>query len=104
VADRIAVDSELIGSHASRLSVVASDISVARDAGSSGGLNAEAFGVLCSFLVPPATMVADAARSLIGAAEDMVRRSATEIVGVGSDMDAYEQKVLEAIRALETGL
>ena len=104
MADRIAVDSELIGSHASRLSAVASDISIARDAGSSGGLNAEAFGVLSSILVPPATMVADAARSLIGAAEDMVRRSATEIVGVGSDMDAYEQKVLESIRALETGL
>lgn len=34
----------------------------------------------------------------------MVRRSATEIVGVGSDMDAYEQKVLASIRALETGL
>lgn len=104
MADRIAVDAELIGSHASRLSAVASDISVARDAGSSGGLNAEAFGVLCSFLVPPATMVADAARTLVGAAGDMVRRSATEIVGVGSDLEAYEQKVLETIRALDASL
>lgn len=104
MADRIGIDAELISSHASRLGAVASEISVARDAGSSGGLNAEAFGVLCSFLVPPATMVADAARSMIGAAEDMVRRSATEIVGVGSDMEAYEQKVLETVRALEAGL
>ncbi|WP_295787847.1 hypothetical protein [uncultured Microbacterium sp.] len=104
MADRIAVDAELIGSHASRLGAVASDISLARDAGSSGGLNAEAFGVLCSFLVPPATVAADAARSLIAAAEDMVRRSATEIVGVASDMEAYEQKVLEWVRTLEAGL
>ncbi|WP_295781479.1 hypothetical protein [uncultured Microbacterium sp.] len=104
MAERIAVDSELIGSHASRLGAVASDISLARDAGSAGGLNAEAFGVLCAFLVPPATMAADAAGSLIAAAGEMVRRSATEIVGVGGDMDAYEQKVLEWVRALEAGL
>lgn len=104
MAERIAVDVGLIGSHASRVGAVASDVSVARDAGSAGGLHAEAFGVLCAFLVPPATMAADAAGSLIGAAGEMVRRSATEIVGVGADLEAYEQKVLEWVRALEAGL
>ncbi len=49
-------------------------------------------------------MAADAAGSLIGAAGEMVRRSATEIVGVGADLEAYEQKVLEWVRSLEAGL
>lgn len=104
MADRISIDADLIGSHAARLNAVASDIAVARDAGSSGGLNAEAFGVLCAFLVPPATVAAHAANSLIGAAEQMVRRSATEIVALGNDMQAYEQKVIEIVRALEAEL
>lgn len=34
----------------------------------------------------------------------MVRRSAAEIVGVGADLEAYEQKVLEWVRAFEAGL
>jgi len=104
MADRIAIDHELIIAHAARLGTVASDISLARDAGASTNMGGGAFGVLCSFLVAPASLAAQAAQQTIAAAEDMVRRPADEIRGVGTDMAAFEETVIDGIRSLEAGL
>lgn len=104
MTDRIAIDHELILSHAARVETVASDIAVARDAGSSTNMSGGAFGMLCAFLAPPATLAASMATQTIAAAEGMVRRSATEIRGVGSDIAAYEETVEQAVRTLEGGL
>jgi hypothetical protein len=99
--DRIAIDHELIVSHAARLEMVASDIAVASDAGSSTNMSGGAFGLLCAFLAPPAELAASMARQAITSAEGMVRRSATEIRGVGDDMSSYEDTVVQAVRTIE---
>ena len=48
MAERIAIDHDLIVSHAARVEQVASDIKVARDAAASTNMGGGAFGVLCS--------------------------------------------------------
>ncbi|MBN9177609.1 MAG: hypothetical protein J0I43_09620 [Microbacterium sp.] len=104
MADRIAIDRDLIVSHAARVEQVASDIKVARDAASSTNMGGGAFGVLCSFLVAPATVAAAMAGNAISSAEGMVRRSATEVRGVATDMAAFEDAALAAIKALDANL
>lgn len=102
MADRIAIDHELISAHAARVDQVASDISLAADAASSTNMGGGAFGVLCSFLVAPATIAATMAGSAISSAQGMVSRSATEIRGVAADMAAFESDVIAAISSLES--
>jgi hypothetical protein len=104
MAGHIAVDQDLITSHAARVEVVASDIAVARDAAGSTNMGGGAFGVLCSFLVGPASLAASMAQQTIQAAEGMVRRSATELRGVGTDMAAFEDDVVQGVAALGSGL
>lgn len=104
MAERIAIDHDLIVSHAARVEQVASDIKVARDAAASTNMGGGAFGVLCSFLVAPATVAATVAGNAISSAEGMVRRSATEVRGVGTDMAAFEDSAVAAISALNSDL
>jgi hypothetical protein len=100
----IAVDAEVIHSHALRVEQVASDVGVARQAAASTNMGGGAFGVICAFLVAPATMAAAMAGSAIGAAEGMLQRSAREVRGVAADMAATEADIVQAVRALEKAL
>lgn len=104
MAAHIALDGDLISAQASRVELVASDVSVARDAAGSTNMGGGAFGVLCSFLVPPAQVAAAMAQQAIGSAEQMLRRSATELRGVGSDMASFEDDVVQGINTLGQGL
>jgi hypothetical protein len=103
-AKNIAVDAELIQAHAARVDRVAADVGVAKQAAASTNMGGGAFGVICSFLVPPATLAAHMAGSAIAAAEGMVTRSAREVRGVVTDMAAVEEDIVQAVRALEKGL
>lgn len=100
--DRIQIDVDLINAHAARVQQVAADISVASDAASSSKMGGGAFGVLCAFLVGPATLAASMAGSAVSAAQGMVSRSAGEVRGVASDMAAFETDVMAAIASLES--
>jgi hypothetical protein len=104
VAGHIAVDQDLITAHAARVEVVASDVAVARDAAGATNMGGGAFGVLCAFLVAPASIAASMAQSAIQSAEGMVRRSATELRGVATDMAAFEDDVVQGVAALESSL
>lgn len=101
MAERIAIDQDLIISHAARVRQVASDISVARDAASATNMSGGAFGVMCAFLVPPASMVAQVTSGAITAAQRLVERSAVEVRGVADDMAAFEQTAVDDLRTLE---
>ena len=63
-----------------------------------------AFGVLCAFLVPPATLAATMAGSAIAAAEGMLTRSAREVRGVATDMADFEDDVVRAVQSIEKAL
>lgn len=102
--ERIQIDADLLNAHAARVQQVAADISVASGAASSSNMGGGAFGVLCAFLVGPATLAASMAGSAISAAEGMVGRSAGEIRGVAGDMSAFETDVMAAIGSLESQL
>jgi len=104
MAKKIAVDAELIHAHAARVERVAADVGVARQAAAATNMGGGAFGVICAFLVPPATFAASMAASAIGAAEGMLTRSAREVRGVATDMAAVEDDIVQAVRALEKGL
>ena len=98
MAERIAIDADLISSHAARVDQVAADASRATNMGSG------AFGVLCAFLVPPATLAATMAGSAIAAAEGMLTRSAREVRGVATDMADFEDDVVRAVQSIEKAL
>ena len=102
MAELIAIDQDLVIAHAARVNQVASDVSIARDAASSTNMGGGAFGVLCAFLVPPATVTAQMAGSAIAAAEAMVRRSAVEVRGVATDMAAFEEELSSSLAAIES--
>jgi hypothetical protein len=104
LSDHIAIDHDLLLGQASAVERVAADLAVARDAAQSTNMGGGAFGVLCSFLVTPATVVATIAGSAMGSAEGMVRRSASELRGVSNDMAEFESDLLQSIAQLESPL
>lgn len=104
MADRIAIDHDLIVAHAARVRRVSSDVQTARDAASATNMSGGAFGVMCAFLVGPATLVASAASAVIASAQGLVDRSATEVRGVADDMATFEDELTAAIQQIEQAL
>lgn len=100
----IAVDAELVVQHASRLGAVREGVAEAASAVGSVDLGGGAFGVLCSFLVPPAQLVAGFAQSMIVSADDMLDRTVDELRGFASDVEDRETTIAEQVRALQRGI
>jgi hypothetical protein len=101
VAESISVDFDIVSQHASRVERVAADIGVAQEAIGSVNLGGGAFGLMCSFMVPPVQIVSALASSAVGAAHDMVERSAREIRAAGKDLEAFEEYATSEFAALE---
>ncbi|MGN8026733.1 hypothetical protein [Microbacterium sp. 22242] len=101
---QIALDFELGRRHAARVGRVASDVRMAQDAASSLNLAGGAFGVMCSFLVPPAVLVSQVAVGTISSVSAMLGRAETEFLGVVSDFEAMEQDFSGRYRGLHGGL
>ncbi|MEQ6895916.1 hypothetical protein [Microbacterium sp. KR10-403] len=104
MAGQITIDQDLIIAHAARVRQVSADVQTARDAASATSMSGGAFGILCAFLVGPATLVATAASAAIGSAQGLVDRSADEVRGVGDDMAAFEEELAASIRQIEGAL
>lgn len=98
MADRLTIDTEVLLRHAARVDQVAADVGVAKDAAGSVNLGGGAFGLMCSFLVPPLDAVSNAARSALAAADGMVARSAREVRGMAGDFDSLEDGIGENLR------
>lgn len=103
---QIHIDPDLMRSQAASLEGIASDIHEARQAAASTGLGGSSFGVLCSFLVLPATAVMAAGTGMITAAAVMVERSAANMRGAAASFDEGEattSATLDTVRvALES--
>lgn len=104
MADSIAIDPDLLRSHAARVDQVASDVAMAKDAAGSVDIGGGAFGVMCAFLVPPISMVSSVAQSTLSAAGSMVQRSAREVRGVAQDFEANEEAIEQQISSLRSQL
>jgi uncharacterized protein YukE len=104
MADEIAIDPDLLRSHAGRVEQVAGDVAMAKDAAGSINLGGGAFGLMCAFLVPPASVVSAMAQAALSSAGSMVQRSAREIRGVATDFERTEDDIEQQISRLESQL
>lgn len=104
MGEQISVDPEVVAYHISRIERTAADAHLAVTAAQSMNVAGGAFGLMCSFLVAPALVTTEAAKHALVSVEDLISRSATVLrAGVG-DFDAYEDKVISAVRAIEGDL
>lgn len=103
MSERIAIDFDLLSAHAGRVDLVAADVRMAQEAANSTDIGGGAFGLMCSFMVPPVQLVATLARGTIAAAAGMIDRSAEEIRGVASDFAAYEEYAEKEFRGIQQG-
>ena len=104
MADKISIDPDRLRTHAGRVEQVAGDVGVARDAAGSINLGGGAFGLMCSFLVAPTSIVSTMAQAALASAESMVQRSAREVRGVATDFEANEDDIEQQIGRLHAEL
>jgi uncharacterized protein YukE len=104
MAEKITIDPDLLRTHAARVEQVAGDVAMARDAAGSINLGGGAFGLMCNFLVLPATVVSTMAQSALLSAGSMVQRSATEIRAVATDFETTEGDIEQTIAGLRSAL
>jgi hypothetical protein len=94
------VDTDGLRSHASALRAIGADLEKGADAGKTTMIQDDAFGILCSFLVPPALMVQGACSGIIAASAVAVDGTAIAIRTVADGYDAIE----DAVSGLMAGL
>lgn len=104
MAELIRVDPDRIMQHASRVEAAAGRIQTAVSAASSMNMSGGAFGLMCAFMVPAATLASSMARGALQSSQQMLEESARELRGALRDIEAGEERVIEAVRALETDL
>lgn len=81
------VDTTALRTHATDVDGLADDLAGALDAGLTTALDVEAFGLICSFLVPITTTVQLAGVAALGAATDSMEGIA---VGLRETADGYD--------------
>ena len=100
MGDRIALDFDVARQHAARVARVVSDVRMAQDAAGSLNLAGGAFGVMCSFLVPPAQLVSQVAVGTISSVSGLLSRAESEFLGMVSDFEAMEEDFSARYRRL----
>lgn len=91
--DGFDVDTDDLRSHASDLHTISTDIANAAQAGGITMMQDGAFGILCSFLIPPAIAVQSACTAVIAAAAGSVDATAGVVRSVADGYDAIEDAV-----------
>jgi hypothetical protein len=100
VADRIAIDLDVVESHARRVEALGADVQEAIDAAASMNVAGGAFGVLCSFLVPPALVVTTAARSALLGVHGAIGQSAATLRAGARDLVGCDEDAVQVLGAL----
>ncbi|MFF2053469.1 hypothetical protein ACFVU2_17845 [Leifsonia sp. NPDC058194] len=101
---RIAMDADLLRYQATQVDAIASDVAEASSAARTLNLGGGAFGVLCSFLVPPAQLVSAAAIQLLHESEALLHRTGTQLRSVAMDVEDREADLVRQLRTIERGL
>lgn len=104
MGERISVDPDVVVYHQGRVHRVADDVRVAVSAAQSMNVGGGAFGLMCSFLVPPAMLATGAATHALVSVENLISRSATVLrAGVGDFID-FEDHVIDTVRDVQAEL
>lgn len=104
MADLIRVDADLALQHASRIENVADRVDVAIDAARSMNMGGGAFGLMCAFLVPPATVVSSVACDVLQSSRQLIERSAQELRAGVADIGECDQRAVDELRVIEANL
>jgi len=101
---KIALDAHVVSYHAARVERLADDVQVAIDAANSMNLMGGAFGLMCSFLIGPATTVTSFAKEGMHGVEGVLRESARELRAGLAEVAAFEEHVISEVRDLGSEL
>lgn len=104
VADRIAVDADMLVHHAARVERVSDDVRTAVDTAQRTGLGTGALGPLCSFLLLPTQDAATAGQATIASAATMVEWTGQRARTWAQHAADTEQRALDALRTLHVDL
>ena len=102
--EHIAIDIAAIEAHARHVEQVADDVRVAVQAAGQTILSAGAFGLMCSWMIPPFLATTGLATSTLVSAASALDRSARELRGVASDFDAFEDETGAGFTRLRPGV
>lgn len=101
---QIAIDSDTLRSHASRVNQIGDDIDLASAAAGQVAIPGDAFGVMCSFMVPGSVAISMAGKSVIDSAAGLVHRAADQVRAWAADQDAADQKAAEHVTKIQADL
>ena len=102
--DLIVIDSALLDAHATNVEAVEADVRLAIQAAGQTMLSAGAFGLMCSWMIPPFLGVAGAATATMVSAAGALDQSARDIRAVGADFDKAEERASKKFQALKSEL
>ena len=101
------VDTDAMRAHADKLRTIKGDVSQAASAGRTTALDGESFGLLCSFLYPPAAAVQGASVLSIAAIAEVLSGAASAITAVANGYDTVDDELsgelTKLLAAIPTG-
>ncbi|MBW0256230.1 type VII secretion target [Cellulomonas sp. PS-H5] len=97
----LTVDTGAMRAHAGALDGIAAGLAEAVDAAATTAMPDDSFGLLCSFLVVPATAVQGAAAAGVVAGSTAVAGTRTGVRGSADAYDAIDDAVRSALKTLE---
>ena len=103
-AEVYAVDVDVLLQHAGRVDDVAASVDLAVDAVGQVDLAGGAFGVMCAFMVLPASLACGAGQLVMAAASRMVGRAGDRLRDWAADAQEVESENVGAINQLGTEL
>ncbi|WP_454051105.1 type VII secretion target [Cellulomonas sp. Marseille-Q8402] len=97
MSDQLVVDTEAMRAHARALEPIAAGLAEARSAAASTALPDTSFGLLCSFLVPPALVLQGSAAAGVVAGSSAVSGTGAAVSASADAYDAIDEAVSTAL-------
>lgn len=98
MSDKIALDMSVLRDHAAKIDQLGQSVGEAASAAGSLDIGGGAFGVLCSFLVPPTMLATGAMESVISSSQRALARTAIQLREVAADAEQREEDISRDIR------
>lgn len=102
--EHIAIDSAIIDAHSRKVEQVAADVRVALQAAGQTMLSAGAFGLMCSWMIPPFLATTGAMSATMASTASALDRSARELRGVASDFEGLEDGIGDGFTGMRSGM
>lgn len=104
MSDQISIDSDALRAHARKVAQLADDVSTATNAIASINLSGGAFGLMCAWMVAPATVASNIVGSHIKETRSVLDRTSGAVSDTARTFDASEEQIIDAITQLDRAL